>query len=122
MCGARSITRTSVIAKARGDEAWQRLRPCAPARLRQCAGEQFLPEQIKSGAALYVTYCVTCHGWQMEHPGGSFDLRVFPPGQFARFANAVLKGKNAMPPWGDVLGSAEVEALWAYVLAGERRQ
>jgi mono/diheme cytochrome c family protein len=98
---------------------------CGLALLLACAkaqAQQFSAEQIKSGAALYVTYCVTCHGWQMEHPGGSFDLRAFPPGQFARFANDVLKGKNTMPPWGDVLGPAEVEALWAYVLAGERKQ
>jgi hypothetical protein len=33
----------------------------------------------------------------------------------------VLKARNH-PPWGDVLGPAEVEALWAYVLAGERKQ
>ena len=76
------------------------------ARLRRTSAEaqQFPPEQIKRGAAVYATYCVTCHGWQMEHPGGSFDLRAFPSGQFARFANAVIKGKNNMPPWGDVLG------------------
>jgi mono/diheme cytochrome c family protein len=55
-------------------------------------------------------------------PGRQFRPARLPPGQFARFANAVLKGKNTMPPWGDVLGPAEVEALWAYVLAGERRQ
>jgi mono/diheme cytochrome c family protein len=24
--------------------------------------QQFSAEQIKSGAALYVTYCTTCHG------------------------------------------------------------
>jgi len=98
---------------------------CLVALVLACAHAQaqpFPPEQIGRGAALYVTYCVTCHGWQMEHPGGSFDLRLFPPGQFARFASAVLKGKNTMPPWGDVLGAAEVEALWAYVLAGERKQ
>jgi hypothetical protein len=25
-----------------------------------------------------------------------------------------------MPPWGDLLQPADVEALWAYVVAGER--
>jgi hypothetical protein len=24
-----------------------------------------------------------------------------------------------MPPWGDVLSSADIAALWAYVVAGE---
>jgi hypothetical protein len=31
----------------------------------------------------------------------------------------VTRGKNQMPPWGDLLTSDEVEALWAYVVAGE---
>ncbi len=83
--------------------------------------QPFAAEQISNGAALYTTYCVACHGWQMDYPGGSFDLRAFPPGQFARFANAVIKGKNNMPPWGDVLQSADIEALWAYVMAGEKK-
>jgi hypothetical protein len=42
----------------------------------------------------------------MDYPGGSFDLRRFPPAQFARFANSVSKGKNNMPPWGEVLQTA----------------
>jgi mono/diheme cytochrome c family protein len=33
-----------------------------------------------------------------------------------RFVDTVAHGKNnRMPPWGDVLSSAEIEALWAYV-------
>jgi mono/diheme cytochrome c family protein len=31
----------------------------------------------------------------------------------------VTRGKNQMPPWGDLLKPQEVEALWAYVVAGE---
>jgi mono/diheme cytochrome c family protein len=30
----------------------------------------------------------------------------------------VTRGKNQMPPWGDLLKPDEVEALWAYVAAG----
>jgi len=26
-----------------------------------------------------------------------------------------------MPPWGGVLKPAEIEALWAYVVAGEKK-
>jgi len=26
-----------------------------------------------------------------------------------------------MPPWGDLLSTADVESLWAYVMAGEPR-
>jgi hypothetical protein len=56
----------------------------------------------------------------MDYPGGSFDLRAFPREQYARFANSVSKGKNNMPPWGEVLQSGDLEALWAYVVAGEK--
>jgi len=30
----------------------------------------------------------------------------------------VTRGKNQMPPWGGLLKPEEVEALWAYVVAG----
>jgi len=32
----------------------------------------------------------------------------------------VTRGKNQMPSWGDLLKPEEVEALWAYVVAGEK--
>jgi mono/diheme cytochrome c family protein len=95
---------------------------CCTSAGAQDSSQQFSPQQIKSGADLYATYCMSCHGWQMDYPGGSFDLRIFPPGQFARFASAVIKGKNNMPPWADVLQPGDVEALWAYVLAGEKQR
>ena len=37
-----------------------------------------------------------------------------------RFVVMVTKGKNNMPPWGDVLKPDDIEALWAYVVAGEK--
>jgi mono/diheme cytochrome c family protein len=83
--------------------------------------QEFSPAKIKAGSDVYATYCIACHGAQMEYPGGSFDLRKFPPGQFARFEAAVTKGKNNMPPWGEVLQPGELEALWAYVMAGEKK-
>ena len=36
-----------------------------------------------------------------------------------RFVTSVTRGKNAMPPWGDVLKPEEIEALWLYVTTGE---
>lgn len=78
-------------------------------------------DKIKSGSDLYTTYCTPCHGPQMQYPGGSFDLRTFPPGQFARFEASVVRGKNNMPPWGEVLQPGDLEALWAYVIAGEKK-
>ena len=82
----------------------------------------FPQEQIDKGAEVYAIYCVPCHGPAMDYPGGSFDLRTFPREQYARFADSVSKGKNNMPPWGEVLQPGEVEALWAYVMAGEGRK
>ena len=40
--------------------------------------------------------------------------------QRERFVNSVTKGKNQMPPWGGLLKPEEIEALWLYVIAGER--
>ena len=37
-----------------------------------------------------------------------------------RFVNSVTRGKNQMPPWGDFFKPEQLEALWAYVMAGER--
>ena len=83
---------------------------------------QFAQAQIDQGGQVYLTYCMPCHGHQMDYPGGSFDLRTFPPGQYARFAGSVTKGKNNMPPWGEVLAPGDLEALWAYVIAGEKQK
>ena len=80
----------------------------------------FPQEQIDKGAEVYSIYCVPCHGAAMDYPGGSFDLRTFPREQYGRFANSVSKGKNNMPPWGEVLQPGDLEALWAYVVAGEK--
>ena len=43
----------------------------------------------------------------------------FPRDQRERFINSVTRGKNQMPPWGDLLKPEEIEALWAYVVTGE---
>jgi len=56
----------------------------------------------------------------MLDPQGASDLRKFPRGERERFINSVMRGKNQMPPWGDLLKPEEVEALWAYVVAGEK--
>lgn len=34
--------------------------------------------------------------------------------------DSVTNGKNSMPPWADVFKPEEMEALWAYVVAGEK--
>ena len=79
------------------------------------------PEQIKTGSGLYAQHCSPCHGARMKDPEGAFDLRKFPSDQHERFIRSVTKGKNSMPPWGGLFSAAEIEALWAYVVAGEKQ-
>ena len=74
-------------------------------------------EQVRNGKALYAQHCSHCHGFGMVNAGNVVpDLREFPPDNEQRFVDTVTHGKNnRMPPWGDVLSSAEIEALWVYV-------
>ena len=83
--------------------------------------ESFAPGQIKRGTAIYEQNCAPCHGPRMEDPNSAFDLRTFPRGEQSRFVNSVTKGKNQMPPFGDLFKPDEIEALWAYVMAGEKQ-
>ncbi len=78
------------------------------------------PEQIKKGAATYSQNCSPCHGPRMLDPQGAFDLRTFPRDDKNRFITSVAKGKNQMPPWAGLLSADDIEALWAYTIAGEK--
>ena len=89
---------------------------CAPAAAQGPQGSA--AEQLKTGAEIYARNCSPCHGARMLDPQGASDLRKFPRGERERFVNSVTRGKNQMPPWGDLLKPEEVEALWAYVVAG----
>ena len=82
--------------------------------------QSFPPQQIATGANIFARNCSPCHGPRMQDPESAFDLRKFPPNQHDRFVNSVTHGKNQMPPWGDILKPQDIEALWAYVVAGER--
>jgi mono/diheme cytochrome c family protein len=79
----------------------------------------FPPERIKRGAALYAEHCESCHGVRMIGPPWAIDLATFPRDKPERFIDSVTHGIRAMPPWGDLLKPDEIEALWAYVVAGE---
>jgi mono/diheme cytochrome c family protein len=81
----------------------------------------FTPQQISTGASLFARNCSPYHGARMADPEGAFDLRNFPRDQHDRFVASVTRGKNSMPPWGGLLKVDEIEALWAYVVAGEKR-
>lgn len=82
--------------------------------------QSFPKEQIAVGAELYAVNCSPCHGARMLDPGAAFNLRKFPSDQHERFVNSVTHGKNQMPPWGDFFKPEQLEALWAYIVAGER--
>jgi mono/diheme cytochrome c family protein len=96
---------------------------CAPSRAQAPAAQdpiRFAPEQIRLGAEIFARNCSPCHGPRMQDPEGAFDLRTFAPEQHSRFVNSVSHGKNSMPPWAGLLKAEEIEALWAYVMAGEK--
>jgi mono/diheme cytochrome c family protein len=80
----------------------------------------FPPDQIAKGASIFSRNCSPCHGTRMRDPESAFDLTKFPHDQRERFVNSVTRGKNMMPPWGDLLAAADIEALWSYVVAGEK--
>ena len=83
-------------------------------------GENISAEDVKKGSAIYSQNCSPCHGPRMLDPQGAFDLRTFPRDEKNRFLTSVSKGKNQMPPWGGLLSPADIEALWAYTVAGEK--
>jgi mono/diheme cytochrome c family protein len=87
-----------------------------------CAADAqgFALDQIEQGAELFAVNCSPCHGPRMQGSESAFDLRKFPPDQRDRFLTSVTHGKNQMPPWGDTFSPAQLDALWAYVVAGER--
>ena len=93
---------------------------CAGAVALNAAAQQFPPEQIKRGSAVYAANCVTCHGEHMKNPPWAIDLATFPRDERARFVDAVTNGVRNMPPWGDVIKPDDVAALWAYLVAGEK--
>ena len=84
------------------------------------AEEGFTPEQVRAGADIFDRNCSPCHGPRMQNQEGAFDLRKFPRNQRDRFINSVTRGKNQMPPWGDLFKPDDIDALWAYVMAGEK--
>src|SRR5262245_62128057 len=77
-------------------------------------------DRTLEGKTIYARQCSRCHGFNMNNKGLlGLDLRKFPKDGRDRFVNAVSKGKPPkMPPWGDVLSVNDIEALWAYVIAG----
>src|SRR5688572_10118358 len=93
---------------------------CIAATAQSQDGQPFSAAQIKHGAQIYSRNCAPCHGPRMLGGQTPHDLRKFPPEEKARFVSTLTKGKNQMPPWGDLFKPEDVEALWAYIMAGEK--
>ena len=92
----------------------------APAPAPAEEAQKSTPEQISAGAEIYAVNCSPCHGARMQDPGSAFNLRKFPHDQRERFISSIVRGKNQMPPWGDFFKPDQLDALWAYIVAGER--
>jgi cytochrome c oxidase subunit 2 len=75
------------------------------------------------GERVYENYCATCHGEQLQNNSGgqTFDLRRLTRDDYPRFLNAVLNGKNKMPPWKGELAQTQIDAIWAYIRANVER-
>ncbi len=99
---------------------WALAFACAIASAQASPPKKFSVKQISAGAGIFARNCSPCHGAHMADPESAFDLRTFPHNQHSRFVNSVTNGKNSMPPWGGLLKPAEIESLWAYVVAGEK--
>ena len=82
--------------------------------------EEFPADRVKLGAGIYAQNCSPCHGPRMLDSQVPMDLRKFPSAEKIRFIASLTKGKNQMPPFGDLFKREELEALWAYVIAGEK--
>ena len=92
---------------------------CASSLAQSPGGKPFSPEQIKRGATLYASNCESCHGVRMTGTEWAINLNTFPRDRPDRFVDSVTNGIRTMPPWGDVLKPDDIQALWAYVVAGE---
>jgi len=93
-------------------------------RERRGAGREAVGrEQIGKGSALYETPLARpVTEPRLANPEWAKDLRKFPREDHARFVDTVTYGVRNMPPWGDLLKPDDVEALWAYVVAGETKK
>ena len=95
---------------------------CAAAHaVAQDSAQKFPSEQFERGKTIYAKNCESCHGVAMIGPQWGIDLATFPRDNPKRFVESVTNGTKAMPPWGDVLKPEEIQALWAYVVTGDKR-
>jgi quinohemoprotein ethanol dehydrogenase len=113
----RARTRGRLLTYALDATAPSPVRP-EPRRVTAIASSA-RPEQIASGAKLFATYCVRCHGGATVLP----DLRTSAPGVYASLEKVLIDGalaERGMPRF-EYLDRAAVTAIRAYLL-DERRK
>lgn len=75
-----------------------------------------VPATPEAGRRAYTSFCVRCHGINLAVGSSAFfDLRTFPKDDKARFMDAVMNGKRAMPAWKGIVSPEQAEAIWVYV-------
>ncbi|MDB5986709.1 MAG: coxB [Nevskia sp.] len=94
----------------------------APAQLASAApaaagGKKSKDDLMKAGATLYAGKCAACHqaagqGMPPTFPSLVGDKVVTGPA--AAHVSQILKGKNAMPPFGPMLSDDEIAAIATY--------
>jgi len=76
-------------------------------------------KQIESGKAVYLTYCVFCHGDGVVGGGVTPDLRALTPEKHASWDSVVLGGlhwQNGMVGFGGEISQQDADNIHAYVI------
>jgi quinohemoprotein ethanol dehydrogenase len=81
---------------------------CADARAQDRAA-------IEAGEQVYEEHCANCHGAKLRSTGAMPDLKEQKADGRARFDQMVMAGRGQMPAWEGIIGSDELDRLWAYV-------
>jgi quinohemoprotein ethanol dehydrogenase len=72
-------------------------------------------DQVAAGEQVYEEHCATCHGVKLRRTGAIPDLKEQKSDGRARFDQMVMAGRGQMPAWQGIIGSDELDQLWAYV-------
>lgn len=75
--------------------------------------------QIEAGKAVYLTYCVFCHGDGVVGGGVTPDLRALTPEKHAKWDSVVLGGlhwQNGMVGFGGEISQEDADSIHAYVI------
>ena len=70
---------------------------------------------IEAGEQVYDEHCATCHGAKLRSTGAMPDLKQQEADNRVRFDQMVLNGRGQMPAWQGIIGSEQLDQLWAYI-------